>query len=129
MQRPSHDVKLDVMNLKYGLLFLITAILIFCLSSIPSLSSGFNEGIDQVLRKSAHIIFFAALAFSLWKTLPGPALNGWVKLAVCLSVTVGIAALDEVNQLSIPGRSGNITGFAYDCVGIIIGLAVTRISR
>jgi len=90
------------------------------------LSSGFKQGIDQVLRKSAHIIIFATLAFSFWKTLPGLDPNRWVKLAVCVLVTLGIAAFDEVHQLFVPGRSGNIIGFAYDCVGIGIGLAVAK---
>ncbi len=51
-------------------------------------ASEFNKGIDQVLRNSAHIANFAALAFSLWKTLPGLDPYNSVKLAVCVPVTL-----------------------------------------
>lgn len=117
------------MNTKYAVLFLCILGFIVYLSSVPSLRSGFTKETDQILRKTAHIVIYAALAFSLWKALPGLEPRRGIKLLVSCMIALGIALLDETHQLFVPGRHGNLTGFSFDCIGVGIGVVLGRMTR
>ena len=74
---------------------LVWAGVIFAVSSIPSLNSGFGTW-DHVLRKGAHMTEYAILAVLLVRAT-GSYLWAFV-------FTVSYAATDEVHQLFVRGR-------------------------
>lgn len=101
-------------------LALIYAILIFVVSSIPSISPP-SLGLvleDKILHFIEYMIFslLLFLAFSVSKK------EFFKKNVFLLSIVVGIAyaASDEIHQKFVPGRSCEFLDFAADCLGIIL---------
>jgi VanZ family protein len=68
-----------------------------------------------------HAGMYAGLAFLIVRaaTLSGWARSKLVLLAVALVV---YGALDELHQLFIPGRDGSASDWAFDSLGIAVGL-------
>ena len=102
------------------------AVFITTLSSIPSLGSGLlpNSILNQVIRKSIHIILFAILAILFWQSCPGLDKDIFVKIMVCIMALSLFAGFDEIHQMYVPGRNGNWVGFSFDVIGIVVGLSV-----
>jgi VanZ family protein len=68
-----------------------------------------------------HAGIYAGLAFLVVRATT---LSGWARYSL---VALGIAlvvygALDEVHQLFIPGRDGSASDWAFDSLGIAVGL-------
>lgn len=95
--------------------------LIFGLSSIPSLTSGFGTW-DLVLRKLGHAAEFAVLGAFLHRATAS------VPVAVLLGSAY--AATDEVHQRFVEGRVGSPVDWAIDTAGVAVGvLALLRWQR
>jgi VanZ family protein len=91
--------------------------LIFFWSSIPDLKSSLPTLYDHILRKGAHISEYAVLAWLVswaWSRVK----HHWYILALCLTY----AASDEIHQLFIRDRSGQLIDVVIDTVGILIGI-------
>ncbi len=114
------------MNIRYFIFFLLLAVFITTLSSIPSLGSGLlhNNFLNQVIRKSIHITLFAILAILFWQSCPGLDKDISVKIMVCIMALSLFAAFDEIHQMYVPGRNGNWVGFSFDVMGIVVGLSL-----
>ncbi len=98
-------------------LVILWMLLIFYWSSIPDLGSGLEVLWDTILRKLAHVGEYAVLAWLVswaWSRVK----HRWYLLAFCLTY----AASDEIHQLFIRDRSGQLLDVAIDTVGILIGL-------
>ncbi|MDO9519205.1 MAG: VanZ family protein [Pseudohongiella sp.] len=67
--------------------------------------------------KVVHCMMFAACGY-----LSARAWAGRFNLVLLLVGLLGFAALTEVLQTLVPGRSGDIADFLADAVGIFIGL-------
>jgi len=99
------------------LLVILWMSLIFYWSSIPDLKSSLPTLYDTILRKGAHISEYAVLAWLVsWAW--GRVKHDWYLLAFCLAY----AASDEMHQLFIRDRSGQLIDVLIDTIGIIIGL-------
>jgi VanZ family protein len=89
------------------------ALVIFALSSIPSLSTGLGLW-DLVLRKIAHAAEYGLLAALTMR---------WLRSApISLVAASAYAVTDEVHQLFVRGRSGSPVDWAIDTAGAAIGL-------
>lgn len=128
---------------------LCIAIAIFCFSSQPADDSTItSESISQILlnianglrmidihnlnikdvymsmsvpvRKSAHIIEFAALHLALLFALHTWNLRGKKWLRTALMITIVYACSDEIHQLFVPGRAGLVSDVVIDSLGAII---------
>jgi len=97
------------------------AAMIFVFSSIPDLSTGLGAW-DAVARKVLHVGEFAVLAALCLRAIGRP-----LAAAVLASL---YAALDEVHQSFVEGRTGSPLDWAIDSFGVVIGilalLAATR---
>lgn len=80
--------------------------------------------VEPVIRKLAHYTFYA---------LGGILIANCVyqfcnkeKCVITISAIIGIAyaASDEIHQLMVPGRSGNIKDVIIDSIGILTGIAL-----
>ena len=98
----------------------VWAAVIFALSSVPSLGTGFGVW-DLVLRKGAHLaeyaILGALLVRALARELPG------------LVVGVAYAVTDEIHQTFVEGRAGRAVDVAIDAAGVAAGILLWRIRR
>ena len=88
---------------------------------------SFAENIDFVVRKSAHACEYAVLGILLFwnyeqKIRKRSVLAGisWLSVAV-------YAATDEIHQLFVPGRSGQISDVLLDSFGGLAGVAFSVI--
>ena len=100
---------------------------IYYLSSIPSLNSGLGVW-DFVLRKIAHVVEFAALAFllirAMVRTWPMRSRNWLIRIAAGISVLYAIS--DEVHQSFVPGRGPSVRDVVIDSVGVALAVIIYR---
>jgi VanZ like family len=89
--------------------------LIFGLSSIPGLTSGFGTW-DLVLRKLGHAAEFAVLGALLQRAT--------VSAPVALLLGSAYAATDEVHQRFVEGRVGSPVDWAIDTAGVAVGVVL-----
>lgn len=82
------------------------------------------EVVEPIVRKLAHYTFYA---------IGGILITNCVyqfcseeKRVITISAIIGIAyaASDEIHQLMVPGRSGNIKDVIIDSIGILTGIAL-----
>ena len=91
------------------------AALIFALSSIPSLDTGFGTW-DLVLRKLAHLVEYAILGGLLLRALRRePA-------AVALGSLYAVT--DEIHQSFVAGRHGSPLDWLIDTLGVVAGVVL-----
>ncbi|MBM3679809.1 MAG: hypothetical protein FJW81_00470 [Actinobacteria bacterium] len=99
---------------------LLIGAVIWWLSSTPDLAVA--EGtLDTVLRKTAHVGVFAALALACVLALRANGVRPPVAIALGALLALVYAAVDELHQTTVPTRNGAATDVLIDAIGI--GLA------
>ena len=94
--------------------------LIFYLSSIPQLSTGWGI-YDLILRKAAHITEYFILAWLLYRAFQGSFNLSFFSLFFwSFTLSFLYALSDEVHQLFVFGRSCSSGDLAMDTLGIIV---------
>lgn len=113
-------------NLVYFCLSIVWGAMIYYFSSIPDLKSGLDDYSDLIFRKAGHIFIYTILAYLLTKIF-----NKHQKPYLFFVAIVGIiyAMTDEVHQLAITHRSGNITDVLIDSLGVLLGILLFRFFR
>lgn len=80
------------------------------------------EIIEPILRKIAHFTIYAiggiAIANCVWQFF------GKEKITIGISTAIGViyAISDEIHQLMVNGRSGNVRDVIIDSIGILTGI-------
>ena len=84
------------------------------------------EKINHFVRKTAHFLEYAMLGFFLLLHISVKLLGSNHKLPFILALSAGVGSLyavtDELHQLLISGRSGQITDVAIDSLGVAAGI-------
>lgn len=82
---------------------------------------AFAESVDHGVRKTAHGLEYAILAFLIGGAVPG---SRWSRhyVLLCMLLSVGYACTDEFHQLFVPGRSGQLTDVGIDAIGSAAGM-------
>ena len=92
----------------------------------PDAQSAVYNTLQLIVRKTAHFTEFAVLGLLLRLTLeafrPGKILSLWAWLFGTL-----YAATDELHQLLVSARSGQIRDVILDSCGVLAGVMVARI--
>lgn len=130
----------------YWILAILWMALIFYLSHQPvtesnRISTGITEKIvsmvdidtgdtrlnmitfNYLVRKGAHFMAYFILGILTLNGLKGNKIYGFKGIALALFICVLYAMSDEVHQLFVPGRSGQISDVILDSVGAITGIA------
>lgn len=107
----------------------ITQIIIDILNVIASFSEGNLPHVHFIIRKFAHLCAYLILAYLLMN-----AFNHYMKLSfrmICFVffICVIYAISDELHQLYIPGRSGEIRDVIIDTAGSFIGVILYILVR
>lgn len=99
--------------------------LIYVLSSLQGLETGFDPSLDWALRKFAHSLVYAGLVVlyrhALGRTT-GLASPKILVLSFCLAVLY--AGTDEAHQRFVPGRFGTWWDVGIDAFGAAIAWAI-----
>jgi VanZ family protein len=98
--------------------------LIFWLSSIPGLESGFDGKTDFTLRKMAHLAEYGVLAFLWLRALAAAGLSRRRAFLFSVLFCSAFAISDEIHQLHVPGREGRIGDVLIDVLGILAGAGI-----
>ncbi len=97
------------------------AMALVTLGGIPNLHGPASS---LPLDKVAHFLLYGVLgALTAWgwrRARERPALG----LMLTLALTVGV--LDEIHQLSVPGRTGDVRDWLADAAGILLCAALVR---
>ena len=85
------------------------------------------EDIDHPLRKVAHVTEYAVLG-TLVSLSAGELLSDRKKqFSTALIISALYAAADELHQLFVPGRSGEIRDVLIDICGVFIGVLIIAV--
>ena len=105
---------------------ILWAAVIFSLSGIPGLKSGFQ--CDFILRKIAHVVEYFILAFFLYRAIGRTFKFQGLHLSLSLIAVVFLYAVsDEFHQLFVTGRHGTFRDVLIDQAGVLLFLAVIHL--
>ena len=82
-----------------------------------------EQVISLVVRKTAHVTEYALLGFALLLHLKANGKQKRIHLPQRYAFIIGslYAVLDEVHQVFVPGRSGEVKDVLLDSLGVLIG--------
>lgn len=82
-----------------------------------------------LIRKLGHFTEYMALGISVSAALDRRAHLDTVRVLSIVSTVLIVASLDEVIQLFVPGRCGQVADVLLDCMGAIAGVAASSFVR
>lgn len=100
--------------------------LIFAASSQTKAALPDYGGNDWLVKKTGHVVIYAALAWAYLRGLTGgqrPITWRVAGLAVLLAALYG--ATDEYHQSFVAGRGATVVDVGIDAVGAVVGAALT----
>lgn len=100
---------------------LVWAALIYVLSGIPSLNTGWGIW-DLMLRKAAHVVEFGVLCLLIVRALYNSGLGLGYNTAILCAAAVSFlyAVSDELHQAFVPGRGASTLDVVVDAIGIAL---------
>ncbi|MBD3333779.1 hypothetical protein GF356_13090 [candidate division GN15 bacterium] len=110
---------------RYHLPFIVYAVLVLGVSSLPNLKSPDTGGLP--FDKVAHVVEYAVFAL-----LASRSMRRWVTYRLLLwvfSLTVVFALIDEFHQKFIPGREFDPLDYVANVAGALLGLVLVLIIR
>ncbi len=100
--------------------------LIFALSSRPTLISIEDQLEAMLFYKTAHVIFYAMLAWLWWRALAPQRQMTWQLFGTVFVLTTLYGISDEIHQLYVPGRSCRLADVFFDASGAWAMLLLIR---
>lgn len=92
---------------------------------IESLGSSLGEDVLTFLtRKAAHILVYLVLGVLVYNLVRTYELSRRRTVLISICVALGYAAFDEIHQLFVPGRSGELRDVLIDTTAASIGVGV-----
>lgn len=93
-------------------------------------SKDFNLGrINHILRKNAHFFAYLVLGIFVVNGLRSSGVVGIKSIGFAIVICVLYAISDEVHQLFVPGRGGQVKDVLIDSVGSISGVMIYGIAN
>lgn len=83
-----------------------------------------KEQMKLPIRKLAHFSIYTLLGISVMCHISTYKINKYKKITISLLIGMMYAISDEIHQLFIPGRSGQVTDVLIDSIGFLFGISV-----
>lgn len=80
------------------------------------------EQYQHIARKTAHMLAYMLLGVLCMTALFQYSIKRVLRAAAAFAVCVGYAGTDEIHQLFVAGRSGQITDVGIDASGVFMGI-------
>ena len=80
------------------------------------------EQYQHLIRKTAHVLLYMFLGMLCMAAFSSYAMSLPRKSAAALAVCIGYAGTDEIHQLFVAGRSGQISDVGIDSCGAMLGI-------
>ena len=95
----------------------------------PHLPPSQVEAIHHVFRKCCHLTEYAILFWLLWRAIRKPVKKDraawrWDEAGLALAVVFLYSASDELHQVFVPSRTGQISDVLVDTSGATVGLGL-----
>jgi VanZ family protein len=95
----------------------------------PNISAEAIDAVRWCVRKTAHMLEFALLAWLVWRALRRPKRLdprpwSWKIAGATLGIVLLYAATDEFHQGFVPNRTGSIKDVGIDTAGGALGLSL-----
>jgi len=119
-----------ILFIKYYLPALIWAGVIFYFSSVPNLQVAMYSTTEEIiLRKGAHFVEFAILAFFVWRIFyVGHKFQARYAFFWALILAGLYGASDEFHQTFVLGRTGKVIDAFYDAASVLFTLEMLVIA-
>lgn len=93
----------------------------------PNVRQETIEGVQTVVRKTAHMTEYGVLALLYWRALYRPGVEGkrvWSRRAAVTAfvLAVAYAASDEFHQSFVASREGSVRDVGFDSAGALVAL-------
>jgi len=99
---------------------------------VPQAELDINT-LNHIVRKNAHFLSYLVLGILVLNALRRGGVQGYKSIAITAVVCILYAVSDEIHQLFVPGREGQIKDVLIDssgsAAGIVLYLLVSRILR
>jgi VanZ family protein len=82
---------------------------------------------NRILRKNAHYFAYLVLGILVINALRISGVKGWRVCVLALGICVLYAVSDEVHQLFVPGRGGQVRDVLIDSAGATVGLGLYQV--
>ncbi|MFV8826431.1 VanZ family protein [Alkalihalobacterium sp. APHAB7] len=80
--------------------------------------------LNHLVRKNAHFFAYLVLGLLTINALRRSGSNGYRSMGVALVICILYAISDEVHQLFVPGRSGEVRDVLIDTAGASVGIGM-----
>ncbi|UOE96563.1 VanZ family protein [Alkalihalobacillus sp. LMS39] len=121
----SHQPATESAELSTGIMQIIKQAVVGVIPQLP-----FDESVLHFLiRKGAHFFAYMILGILVYHALTKSNIVGVKRFSFTLMICVVYAITDEVHQLFIPGRSGEVTDVLIDSAGALVGIGVCQLVR
>lgn len=95
---------------------------------IQPYAPDFTEDIlTTLVRKSAHIFMFFVLGILLYVLVRTYNVSQKKRIALSVGIAFGYAVFDEIHQMFVPGRSGEVRDVLIDTIGASLGVLLCYI--
>jgi len=84
--------------------------------------------LNHQIRKAAHFSAYLILGILISTALRKSGVRGFSCLALSLAICIFFAITDEIHQLYVPGRGGQVMDVLIDSAGAAVGIVLTKIS-
>ena len=110
-------------GIKELVLILIAAYLLYTLS-IGLRHMLVPTDLHHFIRKNAHFFIYLVLGVLVKVALMNSGVTGFKALGIGLAICVGYAFSDEIHQLIVPGRGGQLSDVVIDSCGAGLGMVL-----
>ena len=100
--------------------------LIFWFSSQSTLIDIASDSNEKLVYKTAHVTVYALLAWLWWRALAARRQTNWSVLLVAWLCAVLYGISDEIHQLFVPGRHGQVADVLFDASGALAMIFLIR---
>ena len=83
--------------------------------------------LSNTIRKSAHFFLYLLMGILVKDGLRNMGISGWRAIILALSICIVYAISDEIHQLFVPGRAGQVRDVIIDGLGSMTGIGIYNI--
>lgn len=102
----------------------ITEVIVKTVEKVAPKAEFNIKSFNNRLRKNAHFFAYLILGILVTKALRRSGVHGYRRVALALGICVLFAISDEVHQIFVPGRGGQVKDVLIDSVGASVGIVV-----
>lgn len=116
----SHQPATDSNALSTG----ITEVIVKTVEKVASGAAIDIQSFNNIIRKKAHFLAYLVLGALVINALRVSGVRGYRSVVFALGICVLYAVSDEVHQLFVPGRGGQLSDVLIDSAGAGVGIGL-----